>query len=178
AIVDDLLVAARTDIGELTVAAVPIDLRAQAAQILEILDPNHSIPVLGHAPTAAGDPTRVRQILRNLITNAKRYGGDNISVVLGSQSNTFASLAVKDNGDPIPANHQERIFKPYQRADDRPDQPGSIGLGLAVSRRLARLMSGDLTYLYQDGHSIFELSLPVVAEPHLEADQETAAAAR
>lgn len=176
-IVDDLLVAARADIGELTVAAVPINLRAQAAQVLEIVDQDKSIGVHGEAPKASGDPARVRQILRNLFTNAKRYGGDHISVDLGSHSDGLASLVVRDDGDPIPEEDRERIFESYQRAHNQPGMAESIGIGLAVSRRLARLMNGDLTYRHQDGHSVFELSLPLDVPSDMESHRETAAPA-
>lgn len=161
AIVEDLLVAARTDIGELAVAAVPVNLRAQTAKVIETLGQNLSIAVQGQAPKASGDPARVRQILRNLFTNAKRYGGDRISVELGSNSYGLASLFVSDDGDPIAVEDRERIFEAYQRAHYQSGVTGSIGLGLSVSRRLARLMGGDLTYRHQNGHNIFELSLPV-----------------
>ena len=176
AIIDDLLVAARNDIGGLEVVAVPVDLRAQTAQVLESLWPSRSIGVSGQAQTS-GDPARVRQILRNLITNAIRYGGDVITVELGSSSDAFASLIVKDDGEAIPTEDQERIFEPYERAHHQP-QPGSIGLGLAVSRQLARLMGGDLTYRHQDGYSIFELFLPVAAPTDLKGHRPGAALVR
>ena len=174
AIVDDLLVAARADIGELTVAAVPVDLRAQTAQVLETLDQNHAITVHGQAPKALGDPARVRQILRNLFTNAIRYGGDHISVEMGGHGDGLASLVVRDDGDPISIEDRERIFEPYQRAHNQPGRPGSIGLGLAVSRRLARLMGGDLSYRHQDGHSVFELSLPLAVPTDMESHRPAA----
>ena len=177
AIVDDLLVVAQVDIGELTVAAVPVDLRAQTAQVLETLDQSQSIIIHGQTPKACGDPARVRQILRNLFTNAKRYGGHHISVELGSHSDGLASLVVRDDGDPISVEDRERIFEPYQRAHNQPGRPGSIGLGLAVSRRLARLMGGDLTYRHQNGHSIFELSLPLAAPTDMENHRPAAAPA-
>lgn len=171
AIVEDLLAAAGTDIGELTVAAVPVNMRAQTAQVLETLDQNKSIAVHGQAPRALGDPARVRQILRNLFTNARRYGGEHVSVELGSDSDDQAWLVVTDDGDPIPVHDRERIFEAYQRAHNQPGLTGSIGLGLAVSRRLARLMGGDLTYRHQDGQSIFELSLPIAEPTKLESHQ-------
>lgn len=164
AIVEDLLVAARTDVGELTVVQVPVDLRAQTAQILETLDQGRSIAVLGDAPKAIGDPARVRQILRNLITNAKRYGGEHISVEMGTLSDSFASIVIKDDGDPISEEDQKRIFEPYQRAKGQAGHTESIGIGLSVSQRLARLMGGDLTYGHQAGHSMFQLSLPLAVK--------------
>jgi len=178
AIVEDLLVAARTDVGELTVVQVPVNLRAQTAQILETLDHAQSIAVLGDAPKAIGDPARVRQILRNLITNAKRYGGDHISVEMGALSDSFASIVIKDDGDPISAEDQKRIFEPYQRAQDQPGQAGSIGIGLAVSQTLARLMGGDLTYRHQAGHSMFQLSLPLAVKSDPEGQRLATATTR
>ena len=171
AIVEDLLVAARTDIGELTVVAVPIDLRAQTAQVLEMLDQGGSIAVIGTPPKATGDPVRVRQILRNLITNAKRYGGDQITVETDRHSDTHASISVRDNGNPIPAEDRKRIFRPYERAHNEPGKTGSIGLGLAVSQRLARLMGGDLTYRHQHGQSIFQFSIPLADLAHRESER-------
>jgi signal transduction histidine kinase len=63
----------------------------------------------------------------------------------------------------VPEDERERIFEPYASAHGVRAHAGSIGLGLAVSRELARLMGGDLTYRYQDDESIFELTLPVPA---------------
>src|SRR5680860_630098 len=57
-----------------------------------------------------GDPGRIRQIIRNLITNALRYGGDQMRAVT-SISRNFAS--VSDNGDAIPEDDRERIFERY-----------------------------------------------------------------
>jgi signal transduction histidine kinase len=67
---------------------------------------------------------------------------------------------VRDNGRGIPLDERERIFDPYERAHDAPGLTASMGLGLTISRGLARLMGGDLTYRYEGGESIFELLLP------------------
>jgi PAS domain S-box-containing protein len=160
-IVEDLLVAARAEIGTLQISRVPVDLRAQVSQVLEAWEQgvvSHIRPVGGNT-RALGDPGRVRQILRNLITNALRYGGEKIKVELSTNGST-AQVEVSDNGPGIPPEDQSRIFEAYHRAHTDPGRPGSVGLGLAVSRNLARLMDGDLTYRYQHGESTFELSLP------------------
>jgi len=167
-IIEDLLVAARADTGTLDISLGVVDLRdlvgielvgggfadslQQGSLAIEMLE----------AP-AWGDPTRVRQIVRNLLTNALRYGGDRVRVFSGV-SGDVARVGVADNGSGVPAADRDRIFEPYQRAHDRPTQPGSVGLGLTVARQLAGLMGGDLTYRYEGGESIFELSLPA-AEP-------------
>ncbi len=109
---------------------------------------------------ATADPLRFRQILRNLITNAIRYGGETIRIE--SKTNLEgAFLYVWDSGSEIPQASREAIFEPYQRAHDRAGLPSSVGLGLTISRQLARLMGGDLTYDYQSDWSVFTLRLPL-----------------
>jgi signal transduction histidine kinase len=65
-----------------------------------------------------------------------------------------------DNGDPIADENRELIFDPYQRGDAPAGMNHSLGLGLHISRTLARRMGGDLTYGHADGMSTFELTLP------------------
>ncbi len=104
------------------------------------------------------DPVRLRQILRNLLINAARYGGDRIEVNV-RQTGDVASMAIIDDGPGIPEGDRERIFDAYQTSHLTPGRPGSLGLGLTVSRQLARLMGGNLTYHY-DNRSVFELTIP------------------
>jgi signal transduction histidine kinase len=160
-IVNDLLVAARYDTGTLHITLVPVTLRAQAAQALEAFEQEHvsHVALTGDYLRAVGDPHRVRQIIRNLISNALRYGGDDIRIEVTSDADT-AKAIVCDNGSPIPMEDRERIFKQYQRAHDENGVAESLGLGLAISRQLARQMDGDLTYRHEGGESIFELTLP------------------
>lgn len=160
-IIDDLIVAARIEIGKLEVARVPTVLRAQAAQVLDGLDSEVAagIRILGDEASALADPGRVRQILRNLITNALRYGGDNIEIVVSTDEHS-ALLEVCDDGPGLPEDEWESIFDPYYRYHGEPSQPGSVGLGLTVARGLAELMDGTLTYRHHDARSIFALRLP------------------
>jgi len=160
-IVDDLLVAAKSEAGTLEVARVRVDLRAQAAQVLE----GWGADVAGHIefkgePTATtGDPARVRQILRNLVSNALKYGGDNVTVRVGCESGK-AFVKVEDDGDGVAPDERESIFEPYRRAHDAPGLTASMGLGLAISRDLARLMDGDLIYEMTSSSTVFTLSMP------------------
>lgn len=163
-IVDDLLVAAKAEAGTLAVLSVPVDLRAQTAQVLaawsqqEVVE---HIEVTGLSVTAMGDHARVRQILRNLISNALYYGGSRIRISLSADDST-ARVAVSDDGPGIPPEERERIFEAYQRSHHTPGLTASMGLGLTISRQLARLMGGDLTHSRQDGETTFELVLPTV----------------
>jgi signal transduction histidine kinase len=160
-IVEDLLTAAKAEAGTLTVVKVPVDLRANAAQVLETLTRHQPIELIGSSVRVTGDPGRVRQILRNLISNALRYGGDQIRINVIDDASP--RVQVRDNGHGIPVDERDRIFDPYQRAHDAPGLTASMGLGLTISRSLARLMGGDLTYRYEGGESIFELLLPKLA---------------
>jgi signal transduction histidine kinase len=160
-LIEDLLVASRADIGKVVVRRMPVDLQAEVATVLEPIELEQGI-VLDAAIEgwATADPLRFRQILRNLITNAIRYGGEIIRVE--SKTNLQGSfIYVWDNGSGIPEESREAIFEPYQRAHDRVGFPSSVGLGLTISRQLARLMGGDLTYDHISDWSVFTLRLPL-----------------
>ena len=165
-IVEDLLVAARGEMGELTIISVPVDLRSQAARVLDGIQLSDIEHTGGAAANVVADPGRVRQILRNLLTNAARYGDGNIQVDYG-RSIEYGHVQVRNSGMAIADHDRERIFEPYQRAHNNPGLTGSIGIGLTVSRRLARLMGGDLTYQHRAGTNIFELTLPLRSEHKL-----------
>jgi signal transduction histidine kinase len=159
-LVEDLLVASRLETGQLKVTAERISLAEQAAQTLRGLplpEGRTVEPPAGDA-LAWADGVRVRQILRNLLTNAFRYGGSHICIAVEQRAAT-AVLTVGDDGPGVPPAEQERIFQPYERAHQSPGKPGSLGLGLSVSRRLARLMGGDLSY-QREPTAAFVLALP------------------
>lgn len=162
AIIEDLLVFAQSDSNSLTVNHVDLDLREQATLVLESLRPELAVEhvvVSNSRVRAMADPIRTRQVLRNLLSNASRYGGDTI-VVDFAQVESQASIVVSDNGKGVPEEDRERIFEPYQRSRPEDGLTAAIGVGLTVARRLARLMDGELTYEYQDGTSRFEVTLP------------------
>ncbi|MCP3993824.1 MAG: hypothetical protein GY722_01995 [bacterium] len=158
AIVEDLLVAARSDIDRIAVRPENIDL-ANAAQLAVDASPFNEIRVVGDSPDGYADSTRLQQILRNLLTNADRYGGPEVEIRLDSTA-THVSVTVADSGEPISATHQRAIFDPYTSAHEGSNQIGSIGLGLFISQKLARLMDGDLSYRHNGTHVLFELTLP------------------
>ncbi len=106
-----------------------------------------------------GDSSRIRQIIRNLITNAYRYGGTSIVVDADIVKNTTV-LSVTDNGQSLPLAEWDLVFEPYYRSHSRPGLTESIGVGLTVSRKLAREMGGDLVYRGSVTGSVFSFSLP------------------
>ncbi|HEX6371851.1 MAG TPA: ATP-binding protein [Longimicrobium sp.] len=110
-----------------------------------------------------GDPERVRQVLLNLVGNAIKFTREGGWVVLScAADDAWVELRVRDNGVGIPPEEQERIFDPFQQVGRRLSQPQEgVGLGLAISRDLARAMSGDLTVQSAPGEgSVFTLRLP------------------
>ncbi|MFQ5967022.1 MAG: ATP-binding protein [Acidimicrobiia bacterium] len=169
-IVNDLLVAARADIGMVSIQPEAIDLAEEVCSVLPALpeEDQSRIDAVCHPTHCIADPTRVRQIIRNLLTNAFRYGGSHIELET-AENDGLAILEVRDDGEGIIPEDVDRIFDPYQRAHPKTSQPASVGLGLTVSRQLARLMGGDVTYRKRDGLSVFVLSLPL-AEQHPETE--------
>jgi len=156
-LVDDLLTAERAASGNLTMKSEDVKLLSQVQDILAAL-PGPRVDVDGVETVARGDSLRVRQIVRNLITNAMKYGGDRIEVEVRSIGSS-ASVVVRDNGRGVRGVDSEKIFDAYYRAARTDSQPDSVGLGLAVARQLARLMDGDVTYRRERGWTTFELTL-------------------
>ncbi len=164
-IVEDLLVAARADIGTLVIKPMRSDLVAEAETVLaghvnrsgrKTIEPK----VKGADEAFAEfDPLRFRQVMRNLVTNALRYGGDTIWVEVERRGDRMA-LSVVDDGAGVPASAIEEIFEPYTRASNSLMNPQSVGLGLSVSRQLARLMGGDLVYEPRADGAGFVLLVP------------------
>jgi signal transduction histidine kinase len=70
-------------------------------------------------------------------------------------------VSVEDNGPPLSNEALETIFSAFGRAHDRPGQTDSVGLGLTVSRQLARMMGGEITYHHDGRWGSFRLSLPM-----------------
>lgn len=160
-LVDDLVVAARIEIDRLEVTRVPTSLEAQVAQVVENWDPDQvaKLQIKGNGAKAIADPARVRQILRNLIANALNYGGESIEITVGADDEG-AFVDVADNGKGVPLSEWERIFEPYHRYHHELTRPGSVGLGLTVSRGLAERMGGALKFRHDGQQSKFTLHLP------------------
>ena len=109
---------------------------------------------------ASGEPRAIVQILVNLFGNAIRHSpeGSRVEVTLSS-ANGHAAITVADQGKGIDAADQQRIFDKFEKIGDG---GGDAGLGLAIARRLARSMGGDVTLVSAPGEGArFTLSLPL-----------------
>lgn len=117
-------------------------------------------PKAGKTAPATAEFRRVLQVLLNLIGNAIRYSpeGAEIKITIG-RNDDMASVTVSDEGPGITAQNQEKIFSKFERLGRSGD--GGSGLGLYISRRLARAMQGNISIDSEPGNGArFTLSVP------------------
>lgn len=93
-----------------------------------------------------GDPDRIQQILINILANAVKFTPSGGCVTLSAEipGPDVVNLRVKDSGPGIPPEMQSRVFEPFRQLDERPTGRDGVGLGLAISRTLARASGGDV----------------------------------
>jgi signal transduction histidine kinase len=119
---------------------------------------------------ARGDRERVTQILVNLLSNAIKFtpSGGRISAE-GAAAGDAVELLISDTGIGIAPEKQEAVFEPFiQLKEGLTDREGGVGLGLSISRDLARAMNGDLTVESAEGKGArFVLALPRVLNPEV-----------
>lgn len=178
ALIEDLLELARTEAGHISVNKVPVDLSAAAEDVGEEHRAQAEAKGLAlrlerseEAAIVHTDPHRVRQILSNLISNAVKYTPSGaITVRIGRRRadhgcGAKATLVVEvvDTGPGIPEDRREDIFQEFTRLD--PGASPGAGVGLAISRRIAHALGGNITIEPgESGGSKFVLWLPPEAE--------------
>lgn len=160
-LVEDLLVAVRSDIAEVAVAPERVEVSGHLDELTRRSEVEWIAP--GEEVWAWVDPQRFRQIIRNLLSNAERHGGSRTRVEIDRRP-TGIEVRVMDDGRGIEPEDVERIFEPFQRANGAMIKSGSVGLGLSVARQLARLMGGELEYTRRGEWSMFTLTVPVAPE--------------
>jgi GAF domain-containing protein len=166
-IIDDLLVSTRISETELTVINAQFMLDELLGDVLRDLPADVTAKIIEldmHPVEAIADPLRTRQIVRNLITNAYRYGGENVMITVRSEGDR-AILEVADDGPGVPTERRNKIFEAYHTSGGERTVTAAIGLGLTVSRQLARLMGGDVTYVHGENPR-FALELRRVTGSH------------
>jgi len=124
--------------------------------------------VFGPPPDARvrADVSAVEQILFNLVDNACKYaaGADDKRIHVDARAtDKTVAIDVADHGPGIPRNERKRVFRPFERSAERAagSAPG-VGLGLALCRRLARAMGGDVDVARQSGGAVLHVTLPRV----------------
>lgn len=157
--VEDLLAVARTEIGELSVVSVPVNLKANVSQVIESMGARgRRISVDGDTSVSGlGDPARFRQVVRNLLSNALSHGAEPFGVVI-SDDDSQAVLEVRDGGPGIPDDLLDSIFEQYVASNG--DTPGRVGIGLWISRELVDLMGGSITYRRHGEVTVVRVAIP------------------
>ena len=174
-LLNDILDLSKFEAGQLELEHIPFDLGSMVEDTANLLSQNAAPgveltclidPLL--PPQLLGDPTRVRQIVSNLLSNAlkfTRFGRVDISV---STHNGGVRIIVRDTGIGIAEDAQARIFQPFAQAGvGITRQFGGTGLGLALTRRLCEAMRGQLSLETQEGFgSTFCVDLPLPSQNH------------
>ena len=106
------------------------------------------------------DRLRLRQVLRNLLSNALKHGEPPIAVTGRVERHRYV-LAVTDSGPGVPAELEARLFQRFIHQGRDPLLTGSVGLGLSIARLLVRRMGGALAYRHSEDLTTFSVELPL-----------------
>ena len=157
--VEDLLTAARLD-------ANVLNFKFEAVSVADEINTVTAPMIRGGADVQRdlprvmiwADQMRFRQVVRNLVSNAIKHGGNHIVISGRSEGERFL-LTVADNGEGVPEEIEGRIFERFVHEGSEPLLTGSVGLGLAIARMLSDEMDAELTYERVDGETRFVLSI-------------------
>lgn len=180
ALLNDILDMSQLESGRVTLAVAPVDLRALLRDVEALMRPQATAkPLALHIDAAPGvpegilaDATRLKQILFNLLSNAIKFT-DHGAVVLdvrtreGEDGQACIEFAVSDTGAGMDEATQAQLFNRFVQGDStRSRRHGGTGLGLEISRNLARLMGGDVSVRSRPGEgSCFTFHMPLQVPP-------------
>ena len=169
-LVDELLDVAKIEAGRIDLNPGPVPVRAVLESVQRMIEPQIMARELelrvdagDSAVTLYADRERVEQIVLNLLSNAVKFTERGGSIEISASATADrAFLRVTDTGTGIPADKLEAVFEPFVQANpSHSDSPRGTGLGLTISRQLARAMNGDVTVESTLGAgTTFTLSLP------------------
>jgi signal transduction histidine kinase/predicted ATPase/CheY-like chemotaxis protein len=173
-LLNQILNLSKIESGQIEIEWIPMNLHALVSEIVQLTSQSkkaQEVPLLlsfqeDLHPFVIGDPTRIRQILNNLLSNALKFsaqGNVYIHISRCSSSPDCIRISVRDEGIGIAADRLEAVFDAFVQADISTTRHfDGTGLGLSISRQLARAMGGDLTIestLYVG--TTLELELPL-----------------
>lgn len=176
-IITHLLELSRAEAGQLTTTNAPTDVGAIVRQMIDDYRSEAgarsielSLEIDEDLPPTATDPNRVRQILGNLMSNAFKFTPDGRRITVsatmqradGKDLRDRLVVSVANEGPGIRPEERGRIFSEFYRSDEAIARTPGLGLGLAISRRIARLLDGDLDFTSEPGRlTVFSLVLPI-----------------
>jgi signal transduction histidine kinase len=165
ALVDEVLLASRLDAQQQIDRDDRVDLGALAVEeaARAQLDPPQDATT--EPLIVMGDERLLRRAVRNLLENARRYGGGSVALSLlprTTPEGPRVEFRVADRGPGVPADMRERIFEPFFRLPGHAEREGGVGLGLALVRQIAQRHGGHVQVEPRDGGgSVFVLTLPI-----------------
>jgi len=175
-LINDVLNFAKVDAGTVNIKREPVLLDTILETSHMLVEPQmkarniaYRCVAMDATCLAVGDSEKIEQVILNLLTNALKFTDPGGAITLSCESSDgCARIKVADTGRGIPAAKLESIFDPFVQLDRSAD-PGSqhgVGLGLAISRELARAMGGELTAESEVGKgSVFTLALELPPAP-------------
>ena len=172
ALIDNILDLSRVEARQMLLVAETVDLRGLLTDVIELLKPQFDVKHLqldlqldADVPASiVSDGEKIRQILINFLSNAVKFtekGG--VTVSLQTAASSPVCISVSDTGIGIPADKLELVFEAFKQADGSTSRRfGGTGLGLTISRELARLMGGEIRVASKPGKgTTFSLLLPL-----------------
>ncbi len=164
--VDDLLTTARLDAGALHYQFESLPVVPEVVD--EVVEPLRragiTVEVDCRPALVRSDRLRLRQVVRNLLSNAGKYGGPHIRL-LGDEVDNWYEIRVEDDGEGIPPELEARLFQRFLHRGDMPLVLGSVGLGLSIVRALAEGMGGAVWYERRRGWTCFVVRVPLAVAP-------------
>jgi signal transduction histidine kinase len=176
-LINDVLNLAKLETGEVQFAADAVSLQETLANAATMVEPQAAAKgvVFSHAPidqtlSVQGDREKVLQIVLNLLANAVKFTPEGGRISLSAEHVTgdgTIAITVNDTGRGIPPDQLARIFEPFVQVGRRSTgADAGAGLGLAISRELARSMNGEITVTSAEGTgSTFIVTLPATQTP-------------
>jgi PAS domain S-box-containing protein len=168
-LINELLDLSRIEAGKLAAVIQPLALAPIVSESIQIAQPlmtERQITLFNHGDREArvlADPTRLRQILVNLLSNAAKYNrqGGRITLACAPLEGNRLRVSVADTGQGIPAEKLRNVFKPFERLGAELSTVEGAGIGLALSKQLAELMGASLGVESRHGQgTTFWLDLP------------------
>jgi PAS domain S-box-containing protein len=176
-LINEVLDLSLIESGKLSLSIEPISLPEMLDDCHTLIQPLadkrgivlHFPDVLG-VPFVAGDRTRVKQVLINLLTNAIKYNreGGNVLVSCNEKPDAILRICVQDSGDGLSPEQITQLFQPFNRLGQEDNAAEGTGIGLVVSKRLVELMGGEIGMCSDVGvGSMFWIELSLTATPQL-----------
>jgi signal transduction histidine kinase len=159
ALVEEVLLASRLD-ARSDIERQPVDLLGMATEEASRVGAQVEVaPGFPNTPYQADDRL-LRRAVRNLLENAKRYGGPDIELALVQRPN-WLDISVSDRGPGVPPEQRDRIFEPFYRLPGHAEHAGGVGLGLSLVRQIALRHGGTVRCEAREGGgSRFVITLP------------------